>query len=166
MKTLVYVGVGSNHDPARNLRAAVVLLQDQVRVLTVSPVYETEATGGATGGASYLNAVVIVDTEMTPPELEARVLKPIEKLLGRSKEDPAVVAIDLDVLVAVQPGSSREEWMCSPNDLDIPHIVVPLADVGPELRHPITGEAIQTVAARLRGRQGVSPRPDMILTGG
>lgn len=166
MKKLVYIAIGSNHDPARNLRAAVTLLQDQVRVLTVSPVYETEAAGATAGGASYLNAVMIVETELGPPELETQVLKPIEMLLGRSKDNPALVAVDLDVLLAAQPGTPREEWICGSDDLDHPHILVPLADVGPELRHPVTGEAIQVVAARLRRRPGVRPRPDVSLTGG
>lgn len=158
---LVYLEIGSNRDAVRKLRSAVRLLRDKTGLLALSPVYRTEAFGDA-GGGDYLNAVAVIETGLDLPRLKSGVLEPIEKLLGRVRDDPARVAIDLDPLLVVSRETGREEWVCDLRHLDRPYVLVPLADVAAGTRHPLTGEPIVRVAARVRKERRMRPVPDVL----
>jgi len=164
-KKTVYIGIGSNHNAGQNLPAAVRLLQQVVRIEACSRVYETEAVGETSGEAAYLNAVVAVETALQPSALEAQVLKPIEKQLRRSHSDRSKVAIDLDILIQLDKARGETKWLRPPQALEPAHIVMPLADVAPELRHPITGEEMRAAALRLGARGGIVLRPEVALCG-
>ena len=86
--TTAYVALGSNLGDRRDLiDRAVRALSDVagVRLLTRSSLYETAPVGGPAGQGAYLNAVVAVDTSLSPGELLARCLE-IEAGLGRVRE--------------------------------------------------------------------------------
>lgn len=97
--TRAYLGLGSNlEDRLENLRRAVRLLHaGGARVLRSSRVYETEPVGGPPQG-DFLNAVVEVETALSPAELLAACLA-VEQEMGRVRGErwgPRV--IDVDVL--------------------------------------------------------------------
>jgi 2-amino-4-hydroxy-6-hydroxymethyldihydropteridine diphosphokinase len=77
-----YISLGSNIDPERNLPEAVRRMASRCRLLAVSPVYETQPVG-RTDQANFLNAAVLVETDLAPDELRDEVLGPIEQELGR-----------------------------------------------------------------------------------
>ncbi len=127
-----FVGLGSNvGDRWEHLRRAVAGLPD---VKHVSPVYETQPVGGPAGQPPYLNAVVELDTDLSPRHLlEAGAA--LEAQAGRERgERWGRRPLDVDVLLV--GGIEVHE-----PDLEVPHprmwirsfVLVPLHDLAPEL---------------------------------
>ena len=133
-----YFGLGSNlGDREAHLQFGVDGLAAQAgRVVALSPIYETEPVGGPPQ-PDYLNAVVAVETELSPREL-LRVAKSLEEAAGREPPEPGKRwgprPLDIDVLMV------GDERVDEP-DLVVPHprihqrafVLAPLADVAPEL---------------------------------
>lgn len=149
MKT-VYLSLGSNiGDRESHLRAAIGKLNEsEVRVLRVSPIYETEPMG-VTDQRWFLNLVVEAETALFPLQLLARTQK-IELALGRVRTMPqGPRTLDIDILLY---GASSVR---TPK-LEIPHprmterrfVLAPLADLAPELRHPISGKSVRELLDR------------------
>jgi 2-amino-4-hydroxy-6-hydroxymethyldihydropteridine diphosphokinase len=144
MKHLVYLALGTNlGDRLENLRLALAALPPQVCVQSSSPVYETPPWGYLEQPA-FLNQVVAAETGLLPAELLAY-LKDLEESLGRVKTvryGPRL--IDLDILL-------YDNLILSSAALTIPHpqmtqrafVLVPLADLAPELLHPVEGRTIR-----------------------
>ena len=86
MLNTTYLSLGSNIDPARNVKAAVRMLSQLTRLVAVSSVWET-APVGMVNQPPFLNAAIIVQTELTPRQLKKNILEPIEQLLGRVRRD-------------------------------------------------------------------------------
>jgi 2-amino-4-hydroxy-6-hydroxymethyldihydropteridine diphosphokinase len=134
-----YLAIGSNlGDRADHLQGAVdgLAAADGITVVAVSPVYETEPVGGPEQ-PDYLNAVVAVDTDLTPREL-LEVAQRLEHEAGRVRvERWGPRTLDVDVLLV------GEEHVDEP-DLVVPHprlferafVMVPLADLDPALVSP------------------------------
>ncbi|RMF26441.1 MAG: 2-amino-4-hydroxy-6-hydroxymethyldihydropteridine diphosphokinase [Chloroflexi bacterium] len=144
------VAFGSNIEPERFLPAAVRELARRVRLLAVSPVYQTPPVG-APGTPPFLNGALLLETSLSPRDLRQQVLRPIEAALGRVRgEDPnAPRTIDLDLVL-------YEGWVCAEPDLELPapdvlryaHVALPLADLVPHWVHPVTGETMAQIGAR------------------
>ncbi len=144
------VAFGSNIEPERFLPAAVRELARRVRLLAVSPVYQTPPVG-APGTPPFLNGALLVETSLSPHELRWQVLRPIEATLGRVRgEDPnAPRTVDLDLVL-------YEDRVCAEPDLELPapdllryaHVALPLADLVPHWVHPVTGETMAQIGAR------------------
>lgn len=128
--TVYAVALGSNlGDRISLLRGAVAAMEEMGMVTAVSRLYETAPVGGPDQGP-YLNAVVVLDTPLTPHELLAR-LNQIEADAGRErKERWGARTLDLDI-VAMSGGAVDSD------DLVIPHpraaerefVLRPLCDV-------------------------------------
>ena len=144
-----YLGLGSNlGSRADHLQFGLDGLAARAgRVVAISPVYETEPVGGPPQ-PDYLNAVVAVETELSPRELLG-VAKALEAEAGREPASPegrwGPRPLDIDVLMV------GDERVDEP-DLVVPHprihqrafVLAPLADIAPEL-----------VVASTAGWQGV-----------
>ena len=148
MKT-VYLGLGSNiGDREEHLRAAVErLAAGDLRIVRVSPVYETEPLE-MTAQRWFLNQVAEAETSLFPKQLLARVGR-IERTLGRVRGAPnAPRTIDIDILLYASAVVRTAE-------LEIPHprmanrrfVLAPLADLCPELRHPVTHRTVAEMLA-------------------
>jgi 2-amino-4-hydroxy-6-hydroxymethyldihydropteridine diphosphokinase len=150
MDVEVTLALGSNlGDRLANLQAAVAALAPYVEVQQASQVYET-APWGITDQPCFLNQVVRGRTRLAPEALLGH-LKAVEARLGRQKTiryGPRL--IDLDIifygsLVYVAP------------ELTIPHprlaerafVLVPLAELAPELEHPLTRQTMRQMLAPL-----------------
>jgi len=131
-----YLGLGSNlGDRAARLQDAVdgLAAADGVRVVAVSPVYESDPVGGPPQ-PEYLNAVVAVDTDRSPRQL-LEVAQRIEAAAGRVREERwGPRTLDVDVLLV------GHELVNEP-DLVVPHarlferafVLAPLADLDARL---------------------------------
>ena len=143
MKT-IYLSLGSNvGDREGHLRAAIERMAADVRVLRVSPVYETEPVD-YTAQRWFLNLVVEAETDLFPLQLLARTQR-IERALGRVRTVPkGPRTIDIDILF--YGGTAMRTAT-----LEIPHpriaerrfVLAPLADLAPALRHPVTRRTVR-----------------------
>jgi 2-amino-4-hydroxy-6-hydroxymethyldihydropteridine diphosphokinase len=128
----VLLGLGSNlGDRRRYLRDAVDSLPG---VTQVSGVYETDPVGGPAEQDKYLNIVVAIESSATPRQLLGMCHR-LESAAGRVRgERWGPRQLDIDILW-IDGETVHEE------DLEVPHprmwdrrfVLVPLADVAPEL---------------------------------
>ena len=161
----VYILLGSNIDAERNLRRAVSLLAEHVKVLAVSPVYETEPVG-YTEQPCFLNAAVCIRTDYEPERLKKEILSPIERALGRVRtaNKNAPRTIDLDIILYGREIIHLEDLRIpDPNLLKYGHVAWPLADLAPDLRHPQTGATLREIADGLNS-SSLTCRPDIDLS--
>lgn len=146
MKT-VYLALGANvGDRKQHLESALAQLGEAgVRILRVSPVYETEPVG-FTAQHWFYNLVVEAGTDLFPMQLLARIAK-IEQALGRIrtvKNGPRTLDIDILLYGRAVVRSAK---------LEVPHprmaerrfVLAPLGDLAPELRHPVTHQTIRSM---------------------
>ena len=153
---MIYLALGANlGNREASLHLAQASLAPQVHVLAASPIYET-AAWGYLDQPPFLNQVLQVETGLSPIDLLAH-LKQIEDAMGRKanfRYGPRL--IDLDILF-------YHDEVINLDGLVIPHprlterafVLVPLADLEPDLRHPISGRTVRDLLASTR-REGVA----------
>lgn len=161
----VLIGFGSNVAPERHLPQALARLRRAVEVRAVSGVYAS-APVGAPGTPPFLNAAARCRTDLPAVRLKAEVLRGIEAALGRrrSADRNAPRTIDLDLLLygdAVVEGAASELRLPEPDLLSSPHVAVPAAEAWPEAVHPVTGETLAAIAARLEVGRPVVRLPEL-----
>jgi 2-amino-4-hydroxy-6-hydroxymethyldihydropteridine diphosphokinase len=152
-----FVGVGSNVEPAENVRKALGVLSSQMRVLALSTVYETEPEGRPEQ-PRYYNCVVEIDTETPPGDLK-RSLREIEDCVGRvrTQDKFAPRTIDLDLLLYDDVVIHGEELTLPDPEIAVrPYLAAGLAELAPDLTLPGTGERFAELAERLP-KQGMRP---------
>lgn len=133
----VYVAVGSNVDPERNLALATRELRREFPDVRFSPWYRNRAVGFE--GADFINLVAGFTTALVVGEVVAR-LQAIESLCGRPREAPrwAPRSMDLDILL-------YGDTVCDEPRLKLPRpdllkrafMLGPLAALAPDLVHPV-----------------------------
>lgn len=148
-----YVSIGTNlGDRAEHLVAALrgLAALPDTRLVACSPVFETAPYGPPPQGP-YLNATAHVATSLAPRALLDGLLA-IERRAGRVRSVVnAARTLDLDLLLY---GDRRVDEA----GLVVPHprlaerafVLEPLAALAPALVHPLLGERIETLAARVR----------------
>ena len=141
-----FIGAGSNADPERRLRRALAELERRFGPLRCSGVYRFPALGRP--AADYLNLVVALATETSVDELRDE-LRAIETLAGRNRVDAAVCELDLDLLLYGRRVDA-ERRLPRPGLLTLPFVLVPLAELAPELVDPITGQKLAAYQPTLR----------------
>jgi 2-amino-4-hydroxy-6-hydroxymethyldihydropteridine diphosphokinase len=175
----VFLSVGSNlGDRLGHVRAAVARLRQvpEVTFLTASRLYFTEPWerqpgGGAAGGGAedqadwFYNCVVVVETSLDPLALLEH-LQGIEGMLGRirtaaSLEEQRYEARTLDIDILLY----GDRVISAHDRLHVPHLMLherqfvlrPLADLAPDLEHPVLYETIQVLLDRLEDEHAVMP---------
>jgi len=152
----VCVLLGSNILPELNLPQAIVELGQQMVVTSISSVWQTEAVGSS--GPDFLNVAILGFTRQHPTRLKTEVLRPLEAKMGRIRtgDKNAARTIDLDIVVFDQHPMDRDLWKYA-------YVAVPVAELLPELTHPITGVRLRQAAEHLAEHALITPRSDLSL---
>ena len=129
-----------------------------IRVVRVAPLYRTPALA-AYIQPDYVNSVAEIEAA-EPPEALLATLHRIESLFGRFRRDrwaPRVIDLDLlDYQGVVIPGRNGRSGVAG-MPIALPHpgisgrgfVLVPLRDVAPGWRHPVSGESVERMIAAL-----------------
>ena len=156
MSRLAAIALGSNlpspwGDRAANLREAVTRIGTLGRVRAVSSFYST-APVGFTDQPDFLNAALLLETELEPVEL-LRALLAIEQAMGRDRATAVAKGpriIDLDLLLL-------DDVVLATPALTLPHpamgerrfVLEPLAEIAPAMVDPLSGHTVAELLARL-----------------
>jgi len=134
----VYIGVGSNIDPERNIPAALKMLGEAVRIVAISTFYKTSPIGSPNSPEFY-NGVVAIDTDVLPRDLKFRVLRRIEEAVGRIRCDDkyAPRTIDLDILLYGDIIINEPDLIIPDPDIATREfLAVPLMEICPDMALP------------------------------
>lgn len=156
-----YLLLGSNlGNSAQYLENALKLIEERVGpIFAKSAVYETEAWG-KTDQPGFLNLAIGVATSLTPTVLLDTVLA-IEKTLGRVRHEKwGSRLIDIDIILY------GDKIVKVGDELQIPHVEMqhrkfvlqPLAEIAPEVVHPILHQSILELLKNLNDPLTVSKR--------
>lgn len=155
--------VGSNIEKERNLPEAIRLLRRApgLAVTTVSPVYESPSVGGPDDAPDYFNAALLASTDRSLDELRGLV-RAVERVLARERtDDPnAPRTIDVDVVYYGDTVQEGDKPIPDPDALTRPYVALPVADVAPDLVHPVVGRTTKQIAEQI---DDGSVRPVMAL---
>jgi 2-amino-4-hydroxy-6-hydroxymethyldihydropteridine diphosphokinase len=144
----IYIAVGSNIEPERNIAEALDRLKRYVHIKAISTFYRTAPIGRPEQSA-FLNGVWQVGTVRTARALKFGVLRQIESELGRVRTEDKYAARTIDLDIAVYGDTVINEPDLRIPDPDIrqrPFIAVPLLELAPSLVLPDTGERLSSLA--------------------
>ncbi len=168
---------GSMGSPARTLRMAEKWLDEApLRKIAISGLYRS-APFGLRAQPPFVNSVAVVETALSARDL----LRHLAMLEGRAGRRRGAAwgprALDLDLIdfhgrVQRPPGMGRlaagraaHSWQR--RGLTLPHpglaqrsfVLMPLAEIAPAWRHPVTGRSAAQMLAMLPGRRRAACRP-------
>ena len=139
----VYVAAGSNVDAVRHLKLALRELRQLYPALAVSPAYRNKAVGFA--GDDFVNLVVGFRTSLSPAQVREQ-LQNVEAACGRARDAPkwAPRTMDLDILLfGDRVGNEPGLVLPRPDLLRRPYMLKPMADIAPQVVHPVAGKTMR-----------------------
>jgi len=151
-RNVVFLSLGSNIAPEKNVVDAIQLLRRHTNVLALSSVYRTAPQGDAHQDA-FINMAVKLHTLREPLEFKTQVIDRIESRLRRTR-DPnnknAPRTIDIDIALwndeAFEFGD--RPWVVPDPDIaGFAHVAIPLADIAADYCHPTQGKTLSEIAA-------------------
>jgi 2-amino-4-hydroxy-6-hydroxymethyldihydropteridine diphosphokinase len=146
---LTYLGLGTNlGNKQQNLNDAIAALSVEVGGIMAVSSFRISAPWGFDSENTFLNAVVLMETELTPLSLLKKTQE-IERSLGRTVKSTSGYAdrlIDIDILL-------YDNLFVDQPALKIPHplimerdfVIIPLVEIAPDLVHPVTGQRLADI---------------------
>ena len=163
---MILIGIGGNLESAQfgpprdTLTAALAALKEKrIRILTRSGWYRTEPVPRS-DQPWFVNAVVSLATELGAKDL-LNALQATERQFGRVRGEPnAPRILDLDIL-------DYQGEVMDTTSLVLPHprlherrfVLIPIAEIAPDWRHPILELTAAQLLARLSSEQQIEHIP-------
>ena len=145
--------IGGNRGERKELiNQAVKYISKKNHLAVISAIYETQAWGNVAKG-NFLNQVIQIETSVSPENLLEQIQE-IEEKLGRKRTETwGDRTMDIDILYF------GDEVIQTPN-LTIPHpfiqdrrfVLIPLAEILPDMIHPVLGKSNQTLLEQCHDR--------------
>lgn len=138
----VYLGLGSNVDAEKNLRLAAGELRRRFGDVRLSRTYRNAAVGFE--GDDFLNLVAAFDTAEPPLAIQQQIDE-IHDLAGRQRAGDKFSPRTLDVDLLLYGNEIIDEpplHLPRPDVLEYVFVLGPLAELAPELVHPLSGRPI------------------------
>lgn len=163
------IALGSNlgisrSSPVKLLEQAFVLLKERNLVIRSRSRFFSTPAFPAGAGPDFVNAAAILDTSLEPVEILAA-LHAVETQMGRTRKLRwGARTLDLDLIAVrdlVLPDAKTQlhwrsmeldrQMVATPPELILPHprlaerafVLVPLLDIAPDWRHPLTGASVR-----------------------
>lgn len=134
----IFISLGSNIEPEHHIKDAVVRLRESCGPIICSSFYRSPPVGFS--GPDFINCVVQGKSGLSPVSLRAW-LKECERSAGRRHSNKLESReLDLDLLLyGDQIIELGDLVIPRPGMLDCAYVLGPLAEIAPELTHPVTG---------------------------
>lgn len=152
----VVIHLGSNIEPAINIRLGAILIAEKLPMLRASHVWSTPAAGSP--GPDFYNAAILCSTDMNRVDLKNKLLRPFEEKLGRIRSHDKYAARTMDMDVIILDGDVLE-----PRLWDTAFILLPVAELLPNLSHPVSGKSLKMLADESKPASGAYQMPDFPL---
>jgi 2-amino-4-hydroxy-6-hydroxymethyldihydropteridine diphosphokinase len=161
MKKTVYLSLGSNvGDRLGHLQDGIARLTTIGRIIGVSALYETEPVDEP-NQPWFLNCAMSLETELMPRQMLSAI-QAIEHELGRSRKKgrpKGPRTLDIDILLFANS-------IIDTASLTVPHprlhqrrfVLEPLAEIVPDVRHPILKQTIRELRDALPANAGAVRR--------
>ena len=159
-----FIALGANLpgrflSPADAVEAAIGALQTaEITLLSRSRLYRSAAWPDPLD-PEFVNAVISVMTDLDASSLLAR-LHALETEFGRERRKPnAPRPLDLDIVDYAGRVSAPGETPILPHPrmTDRAFVLLPLAEIAPAWRHPVTGAVIADLVSALPDRDAAVP---------
>lgn len=144
MPGIAYLSLGSNlGDREAQLSEAQAQIGTMAKIIKVSSFYETEPVE-FTDQPWFLNCAIAIETTQPPQKLMNTILRVEEEMGRRRLRKKGPRSIDIDILLF-------DQEIIDTKELTIPHPVMqerrfvlePLAEIAPEVRHPVLKKTIR-----------------------
>jgi len=142
-KTEVFLSLGSNIDPEKNLKYACRELKKAFGNIQISSVYRNKPIGFE--GNDFLNMVVKIKSSFKPNEM-LDFLGRLESATGRNIGTGAFDSrtLDIDMLLFGRLIHPEKPFKIPRNDIELYSFVLcPLAEIEPDGIHPVTGKTLK-----------------------
>ena len=148
-----YLGIGSNVDADSHVRAGLAELHQYFGTVEISPVYRSRAVGFV--GDDFLNLVARIQTDLQPLQLK-QWLNQLENRYGRLRnvEKFSDRTLDIDILLFDDLYVRLPELTLPRSEiLRFAHVLKPLADLAPNLIHPVSGVSMAALWNGFKGER-------------
>jgi 2-amino-4-hydroxy-6-hydroxymethyldihydropteridine diphosphokinase len=136
----VFISAGSNVEPGKHLHTAMERLGERFGPLTASSVYRNRPVGFE--GGDFLNLVIRFTTTESPAAIVAE-LQRLHDAAGRVREANPFGPRTLDLDLLLYGDQVLEDFKVPRPDITRYSFVLgPLAELAPDLRHPVTGKTM------------------------
>jgi len=145
----VFVSIGSNINPKKNIKIAKGLL-NKLFDCTFSSLYETVSLGFE--GNDFINCVVGFETNLILSELQ-RDLKQIELKMGRTESQKGMSnrIIDLDIILYGDQVIKEDNFNLPSKDIeDYIFVLEPLAEIAGDIKHPVSKQTFLSLLSKLK----------------